>query len=168
MPRSSPRFHPAAALVAVAFFATGARAAVQLEACDDLSSIPVNVNVDYATQVQPIFGGCVSCHNSGDATADLNLEAGVAPASLNYVPSAQNASVIRVVPAEPDASLLFHKVNCEVQDVGFFRMPVGGELTLAEQAMIHDWIEQGARAFLDGDPLSDVLFRDGFESERLP
>ena len=152
--------------LAIALLAADARAETLVEACDDLASIPLNINVDYATQVQPIFSGCVSCHNSGDPRADLNLEPGVAPATLINVASSQNGSVIRVVPANPLASLLFQKVNCEVQDVGFFRMPVGGVLALSEQALIFDWIAQGARAFLDGDPLSDILFLDSLESER--
>ena len=154
-------------VLAITLLAADARADTAVEACDALASVPMNANVDYVTQIQPIFSGCVSCHNSGDPRADLNLEPGVAPATLINVASSQNGSVIRVVPVDPLASLLVQKVNCEVQDVGFFRMPVGGVLALAEQALIYDWIAQGARAFLDGDPLSDIVFLDSLESERL-
>ena len=159
-------FRPRTFLFAVALSVAPVQAEPLLEGCDDLSSVPLNVNVDYDTQIQPLFSGCVSCHNSGDPRADLNLEPGVAPATLIYVASAQNGNVIRVLPSEPKHSLLFQKVNCEIQDTGFFRMPVGGILSLQEQALIYDWIEQGARAFFFGDPLSDVVFRDAFESER--
>ena len=149
--------------IALAFLVAEARAVSLVEDCDDLSSIPINADVKYA-DIHLILTDCISCHMEVAASGGLDLES--APASLIYVQSAQNGSVIRVLPADPKNSLLFQKVNCEIQDTGADRMPVGGKLPPQDQALIYDWIEQGARAFIDGDPLSDVVFRDTFESER--
>jgi hypothetical protein len=75
-------------------------------------------------------------------------------ATLVNVDSSQNPTVERVVPFSADSSLLFRKVNCNSPDVGS-RMPQGRpSLSLDEQRLIRDWINQGAvqhqRVFVDG------------------
>jgi hypothetical protein len=136
----------------------------QASECDSLAGIPLSLNVDYNTQIQPIWDQrCANCHvdHAGLPSADLDL---MAPKSWYFLyeqPSSQDKSLIRVLPGRPALSLLFTKVNCESVDVGV-RMPrQRPPIPLAEQALIHDWILAGAPIAVT-DP-NDALFRDTFE-----
>ncbi len=61
------------------------------------------------------------------------------------------------------ASLFFQKVNCASPDVGG-RMPPGGHVPLELQALIFDWIEQGAYGESIEDPIvRDFIFKNGVE-----
>ena len=141
----------------------------QVSGCDDLSAEPVQYTVSYSA-IQSIFStNCVSCHatyvncdpdqGANNPPAGLDLCPGVSWSNLVDQPSSQDATYTRVVPNEPQNSLLFHKVNCAVPEIGS-RMPYGGPyLTSYEQALITDWIAGGA-------PIgtTDGIFRSGFET----
>lgn len=96
----------------------------------------------FATEVMPIFTAhCWTCH---PPMADMDLSDGEAFNSLVGVASTNHAPAIRVVPGDPDASVLWNKVT--FTDVYGLGMPPDGTfLSPAELAVIRDWIEQGAQ-----------------------
>lgn len=131
------------------------------DGCDDLRGGDINFDVDWQNDIKPIlnteFGGrCSGCHFPGrfpDLT-DVNFDA-IYKIVGSYV-----------IPGAPLESGLFDKVNCEVPFIGA-RMPLEGDpLTLEQQALIYDWIAQGAL----GEPKATIdrvfIFRDGAESRR--
>lgn len=129
---------------------------------EDLSSIPLADNIDFATRVQPIFtNSCSGCHGG---SGGLNLGAAAAFGNLvNVASNNANAGIPRVTPRNPAASFLFRKINCTVLGAGLGqRMPRNGPpyLSIEEQALIMDWILDGARA--QADP--DRIFGSGVES----
>ncbi len=116
-------------------------AGVSPSACDDLSGVPVTPNVDFSTQIQPLFNSyCTGCHGG---SGGLTLSAGVAYGNLVSVPPSAPVPVNRVEPGDASQSFLFWKLNCANPGSGS-RMPIGGTLSPEEQAMIRDWINQGA------------------------
>ncbi|MCQ4166492.1 hypothetical protein [Tahibacter harae] len=131
--------------------------------CDSLDSVPLRQHMNYNADIQPIWSQrCANCHvDFGDdqPEADLSLNPEKSWYFLvNQGSSMAGSNLIRVVPDKPLASLLFNKVNCEVQDQGL-RMPrARPPLPLEEQALIHDWILAGAPQ--EGD---DTIFRTRFE-----
>lgn len=129
---------------------------------EDLSSIPLADNIDYATQVQPIFNdSCTGCHGG---SGGLNLGAAVSRGNLvNVASNNANAGIPRVTPGNAAASFLFRKINCTVLGAGLGqRMPRNGPpyLSIEQQALVMDWILDGARA--QSDP--DRIFGSGVES----
>lgn len=133
----------------------------QVSGCDPLSAQPVTPRVDYYEQIQPIWEiRCSNCHvNFGASPAGgLSLNVEDSWISLVDIPSAQASGRVQVLPGQPGVSYLFEKINCAQPEVGA-RMPRGRiAIPLSEQALIRDWIQQGAREF--APPL---LFGDGFE-----
>lgn len=140
------------------------------DACDSLDSVPMHQNVDYNTQIQPIWSTrCANCHvdvDGGNAAADLFLDPPNSWFFLYNEHSSQDDTLIRVVPSRPLQSLLFTKLNCAIVDVGV-RMPrLRPPIPVAEQALVHDWILAGA---LEGTPeglpqgVEDTIFRARFE-----
>lgn len=138
--------------------------------CDSLDSVPMHQNVDYNTQIQPIWSTrCANCHvdvEGGNAAADLFLDPPSSWFFLYNEHSSQDDTLIRVVPGQPLQSLLFTKLNCAIVDVGV-RMPrLRLPIPIAEQALVHDWILAGA---LEGTPdglpqgVEDTIFRARFE-----
>ncbi len=135
------------------------------EACApvfDLSATPEYQNVDFPTEIQPIFDvACVGCHGFAGG---LDLSASQSYANLIDVPSANtNNHMDRVEPGQPGQSFLFWKLNCSNPGaLGWgATMPIGGPpLAPADQARIMDWIREGAL------PARDALrvFRHGFEA----
>jgi hypothetical protein len=129
--------------------------------CDDLRGGEIRFDVDWQTEVKPIlntlYGGrCTGCHFPGrfPDLSDLGADA-IYKIVGSYV-----------IPGDPLGSGLFDKVNCDPPLLGE-RMPLdGATLTLEQQALIHDWIAQGAR----GEPKAPIarrfIFRDGVESRR--
>jgi hypothetical protein len=134
--------------------------------CTDLRGLPINRDVDWQTQVKPILddtrgGACSGCH------------AGVAPDYLDLTDNGIDAIYKLVpgfaVPGRPLASELFDRVNCEDPGSGPYRMPLMQvPLSVEQQALIYDWIAQGALGDVEGEPEipRDFLFRDGAESLR--
>lgn len=117
--------------------------------CDDLASVPATANVDYATQIQPLWTfSCTGCHraNSGNG-GGLDLTTGTSWAAMVGVASTQVPGLAMVQAGQPEQSYLMEKISCENPQVGN-RMRPGSPMTLAEQALVRDWIAQGALAAL--------------------
>ncbi|WP_223789414.1 hypothetical protein [Marinicella meishanensis] len=121
-----------------------------LSGCDDLGAIEALPNVDFATEIQPIFDNhCTQCHGGPNPIAFMDLEQGYT--QLVDVPSFQIPQFTRITPGYPGDSYLFLKINCANQFEGD-RMPrEAPPLSLFDQALIRDWINQ------------ILIFRTGFE-----
>jgi hypothetical protein len=154
---------PSAAALLVALAIPG-MASAGGSSCDELDAIAETPAIDYETQIQPIWAiRCANCHynHSGTPAAGLDLNQDESWFSLYLAASQQLQDVRLAVPGDVDASYLFEKINCEIPRAGL-RMPRGRTaLPLAEQALIRDWIRQGA---LD----APALFADGFEAATTP
>lgn len=112
--------------------------------CDDLSTIAATPNVDYVTQIQPIWNAqCAGCHAVGGGSAGLVLGGTSSWLNLINVPSTQVGGLMLVQPGNAGQSYLFEKINCDVPQVGV-RMRPGSAMSLAQQALVRDWINQGA------------------------
>ncbi len=70
-------------------------------------------------------------------------------ASLVNIVSFFEPGIDRVEPGDALESLLFRKVNCSDPGIGN-RMPFGELLSLDQQRLIFDWIEEGAPLQLNG------------------
>lgn len=87
---------------------------------------------------------CTACHAGAGASQGLRLDAENSAASLIGVPSNEVAAILRVAPADPDASYLIHKLEGSAAVGG--RMPLGGPfLDAATVGVIRQWIAEGAR-----------------------
>jgi hypothetical protein len=90
---------------------------------------------------------CTNCHtNVGrNPAGGLNLLSDFAYAALVNVPSVTNPGRVRVVPGDPDASILIRKLEGTPGTSGQ-RMPIGGPpyLTSGQVLIIRRWIEAGA------------------------
>lgn len=149
-----------------------APASAQLANCtqDDFSSVPIRFDVDFATEIQPIFQArCSNCHITNSA-GGLSLAPASALSNLVNVSSVNaNAGMPRVTPGDPLLSFLFRKVNCTnlntISGTPFgLRMPRNTTaITLAQQALLFDWITAGALA-APGTPA--IISRLGFETGR--
>jgi hypothetical protein len=147
----------------LAFAGSSARAGDAM--CDNLKGSPIQFNVDWQTEIKPIFnemlgGHCTSCHGV-DGAGGLDLSDNGVDAIYKIVNNV-------VDPGHPDLSRLFDKVNCVFPVSGGSRMPLAGNpLTLDEQGLIYDWINQGALGENPKKPISrDFIYRDGEESLR--
>ena len=121
-----------------------------LGGCDDLTAIEPLPQVDFATEIQPIFdANCTQCHGGPNPIAFMDLTQGAQ--QLVDIPSFQIPQFNRIEPGLPGDSYLFLKVNCANQFEGD-RMPrEAPPLSLFDQALIRDWINQ------------IVIFQTGFE-----
>lgn len=152
--------------------------------CEDLSAEPITYGMEYdlpgtglpdgPIDVHDIWlaGGCVGCHNQ-TAMGELRLDdPQFAGYQLVYAPSYRDSKVLRVLPGNPEASLLYAQLNC-TPPTGYDVMPPQDgpqpiRIPRALRALIYDWIAQGARGFdVDGNPYSLTIFRDGHESQRF-
>jgi len=114
----------------------------------ECSDEPIYEDVDYATEIQPIFNAnCTSyCHSNGgpyqgglDLTSYQNLMAG----------TSDNGPVI--IPGDSGNSLLIQKLSMEIPPSGV-QMPQGGPyLDMATIALISAWIDEGALPSDDGN-----------------
>jgi hypothetical protein len=142
--------------------------------CDALPSGPITPNVNFINDVFPLltdncvggcgFSACINCHG-GPATPENRLViSGVAD---NTVLTLLDLNRDWILPLAPRQSRLYAHINCSATSGAIWRMPlVGNRMQLAQQALIYDWINQGARATFEGEPFSDVIFRDSLESIR--
>jgi len=121
-----------------------------LGGCDDLSVIAEMPVVDFNLEIQPIFDQhCIACHGPPDPIAFMDLTLGYD--DLIDVESFQIAAFNRVKPGAFSQSYLFLKINCGNQISGD-RMPrEAPPLSLTDQALIRDWINQL------------LIFSDGFD-----
>jgi hypothetical protein len=82
-----------------------------------------------------------ACHGGGSPVRGLGLGEG-AFAALVDVASAEDPNVKRVVPGDPDASLLYRVLQGPVG--GTRQMPVGSAVDAADLEQVRAWIESGA------------------------
>jgi len=100
----------------------------------------------YADCIQPIFDfSCTStCHNSPtNPDGDLLLISGLSYNQLINIDSENYSDYKRVIPFEPDASLLYISVADAGNDVSL-QMPPNSSIPLEQIEYIRKWIEQGA------------------------
>ena len=84
------------------------------------------------------------CHAAGSSPSGLVLEAGQSYGNLVGRPAAENSSLARVAPGNPDASYIILKLRGDPNITGA-RMPLGGPYLSADQiAGIAAWIRAGA------------------------
>jgi mono/diheme cytochrome c family protein len=84
------------------------------------------------------------CHAAGSSPSGLVLEAGQSYGNLVGRPAAENTSISRVAPGNPDGSYIILKLRGDPNITGE-RMPLGGPYLSADQiAGIAAWIRAGA------------------------
>ena len=115
-------------------------------------------------------GGCTGCHNSTEM-GGLRLDvASISILQLVMQPSSRDSMIFRVIPLNPDYSLMHQMLSC-TPPVSYPAMPPamgGGRIAIELRARVYDWMAEGARGFdEDGNPVSDVLFVSRFESMRF-
>lgn len=91
--------------------------------------------------VQPIFTSrCAlsGCHVTPSPQAGMNLSAGVSYANTVNQPAVVFGPGTRVIPGDPDASILYQLVSTRVMPL------LGGPLTAAQIETIREWIAEGA------------------------
>ena len=80
---------------------------------------------------------CVSCHGPGAQAPDLS-----ATGALSSLVEIEGAGgVVRVVPGDASASLLYQKLDGSAAGA---RMPLGGMASDSEMEIVREWINQGA------------------------
>ncbi len=151
--------------------------------CEDLSAEPITYGMIYEApgsglpgsilDVHDIWlaGGCVGCHNvtaMGGLRLDQPANAGY---ELIFALSIRNPNILLVEPSQPENSLLYTMLSCTPPNTYPLMPPVvdmnSQRMARPLRARVYDWIAQGARGFdEDGNPYSDVLFRDNLESLR--
>lgn len=118
------------------------------EQCSPVMTIKVGIDIFGSSffDVQNIFNKhCVICHDGGHPP---NLSEGFAYPSIVGVSSNELASLDYVMPEEPEASYLWHKISGTHSAVGGSgqRMPLtGGYLSRDELSTVRRWIERGAQ-----------------------
>lgn len=166
----SKRFRGCSHAVAFVLALSSMAAQAQVTPCtrDDLSTVPPKYNVDFPTDIQPILDtACAGCHTGGGTSGGLDMNAGASLGNLVNVPASNSAANMpRITPFDEAASFLFNKINCtNLNDIAGTpygrRMPRSGPpyLSAAHQALILDWIEQGALAVRD----PDRIFGNGYD-----
>ncbi len=100
------------------------------------TGLVVAQNVDYDTQVRPIFAAkCFACHSQEKRSGGLSLFA-----YEDVLNGGRSGGAVR--PGKSSDSLLLMRASGEMQP----RMPlVGAPLTSDELSLIRAWIDQGAR-----------------------
>jgi len=110
-----------------------------LTSCSDFGN-PVVAELPLIPQeVQSIFDqNCLACHGG---SGNLYLAEAVAWENLVNEP-ANSYSAIRVVPSNPDSSVLWNKLIGS--DLFGAQMPLGGALSTTDLNIIENWIQDGA------------------------
>lgn len=99
-------------------------------------STPTIAQVDYASEIQPIFNAnCTSCHGGNGGVNLQSYTALMSSVGNNY-----GSNV--VVPGDPDASGLVDKIEPNPQFGN--RMPNSSGLAQSEIDLIRQWIAEGA------------------------
>lgn len=109
--------------------------------------VPRNNGLSYAGDLENlVVKRCVSCHSSDEPKAKLVLEAGSGYGQLVGRPSVQVPEEMLVVPGDPDASYLWHKVDFTAEvGKGMPRTLFGAKrLPDDEVELFRRWIEEGA------------------------
>lgn len=96
----------------------------------------LSAQVDYASQIQPIFNAsCTSCHGG---TSDVYLNSYTA--TMASVGDKYDKKIVS--PGDPAGSPLYEKLLPNPSKGA--RMPIGGQLTQAQIDLIRTWIAEGA------------------------
>lgn len=94
-------------------------------------------------QTEIFTAQCLGCHGGFNPRAGLSLQEGQSFSNLVNVQSSET-TLTRVVPGDPDASYLVHKLEGRAGIVGS-RMPIGGPiLSDTLMAIVRAWIQSGA------------------------
>lgn len=135
-----------------------AACALMAAGCDeklsDVAGPTPNLTATFSSIQRDIFNApdatgrpaCTGCHNAQLArfNGNLNLSGTAAFSQLVSAASSGKAGATRVIPGNPDASYLIHKLEGRSGIVGA-RMPLNGPFLSAGQiAIIRRWIELGA------------------------
>ena len=105
--------------------------------------------VDYTTQIQPIFNAnCTSCHGSNGGVTLTSFSALMSSVGNNYGTNV-------VVPGDPDASGLVDKIEPNPQFGN--RMPTGGQLDQSDIDLIRQWISEGANEVATSNELDTQI-----------
>jgi hypothetical protein len=122
------------------------------EALSDLTGPTPNLEPTFSSIQQNIFSSgdssgrpaCTNCHNTARPAAGLDLSPGVSYNNLVNFASRERPTLMRVLPGDPEASYLIHKIEGRAGIVGG-RMPLGGPYLAEGQILvIRRWIETGA------------------------
>lgn len=135
--------------------------------CDDLSrEMPVS-NIDYATQIQPIWNNdCVGCHDAGsDNSGGLNLKT-ESWSHLVGVMSREVPGKKLIEPGAPERSFLFEKVSCASPQIGTRMQPTGDNLSAEVLVLIETWIKEGALP-ARATPLADAGISDSGQPDSV-
>lgn len=145
--------------------------------CDALPTGPVTKNVRFVNDIYPLlinecpvaggcgFATCANCH-AGPATAQNRFIINAGSADFTLL-TLLDTNRDWIVPLRPELSRVYRHVNCNLTSSGIWRMPlVGNPMSVNQQALIYDWIKQGARGTFEGSELGDVVFIDDLESRR--
>lgn len=106
--------------------------------------------VDYLTEIQPLWNAQCTCHLMGPSgtmvAPTMTLNEAVSWQQLIGTPSMAVPSLARVQPGKPDESYLWHKINDTHLEVGGTgtEMPPGLMLDAATIQTIENWILGGA------------------------
>lgn len=124
--------------------------------CLNLSGIPSAPQVNYASQIQPMFdAACIGCHAPGATNSGgLDLTAANSFNALVDALSDRAPGVLRAQRGEPGRSFLFEKINCIDPQSGTGMRP-GDPMPAAQQALFRDWILRLSNP--------DRIFGNGFE-----
>ncbi|MDR3388771.1 MAG: hypothetical protein P4L92_17125 [Rudaea sp.] len=140
--------------------------------CTSIQDVPPLYNgIEYGAAIQGLFdnfltnggmAGCADCHTNpaSGAAGNLDLTDGDSWGDLVNIASNEDPGIMYVVPNHPEQSLLFQKINCANPAVGA-QMPYEfppGTLSPEQQALIYDWIAEGATV-----GTTDGIFRNGFD-----
>ena len=144
----------------LALAALGLAATLAAAACDeklaDVAGPTPNLVPTFSSIQQEIFNttdssgrlACINCHTDVGRTpaGGLVLLDGRSYQALVGQPSRFKAGAIFVVPGDPDASYLIHKLD-GAADIAGSRMPrgTGPFLTSGQMQIIRRWIELGAK-----------------------
>jgi hypothetical protein len=96
---------------------------------EELPTINPNVDVLFATQIAPIFAGCVSCHKAGGQAPDLS--AGAAYAAIKSLNLANTAA--------PATSLIYTFPSTTTT------IHAWKKYSAAEDQLVLTWLQQGAK-----------------------
>ncbi len=113
--------------------------------CDSLDAIAETPSVDYVTDIQPLWGfACTGCHKPNSANGGgLDLTPANSHQALASIMSSQVPGRALVEPGSAMTSYLMEKISCENPQIGT-RMRPGSPMAPASQALVRDWINQGA------------------------
>jgi len=139
--------HVPAILLLGSLVATGGCGTVK-SPTEPSSPPPGSVPAYTFTQIQTQFFTPVcakaGCHAAGSSPSGLVLEAGQSYGNLVGHPAAENSSLDRVAPGDPDHSYMILKLRGDPSITGE-RMPLGGPYLTSDQIEgIAAWIRAGA------------------------